>query len=352
MNRVALMLVALAGFAIPPSLTLASDLPWKHSWAEATTAAKPRDAIIMVDVYTDWCRWCKVLDAQTFGDSRVQKELGDLVLLKLNAEKGEGIAFNTKHGVRSYPTVLFLDAAGQEVERLTGFVNAEVFLTRLAEIKSGEGTLLALRAKEKAAPTDGLNLKKLGDKFVGRSENETARSYYARALELDPDNKLGYISEIYLNLARMSLAERKNDDARKQLEKVIELGDNSLALKQAYPALRRLYLVAQDNAAISPMHDHVLGVLKDDPAVLNDIAWHHASRSERLDEALKWATRSVALDPEKATSYDTLAEVHHRRGEHDDAIRSIDLALKISPESAYFSKQKQRFTEAVGRTNG
>jgi thiol:disulfide interchange protein len=42
----------------------------------------------MIDVYTDWCGWCKKLDSETFADARVGAATRGLVSIRVNAEKG------------------------------------------------------------------------------------------------------------------------------------------------------------------------------------------------------------------------------------------------------------------------
>ncbi len=52
--------------------------------AKALKEKKP----IMIDVYTDWCYWCKVMDKETFTDSAVKKYMIDnYVCIKWNPEK-------------------------------------------------------------------------------------------------------------------------------------------------------------------------------------------------------------------------------------------------------------------------
>lgn len=50
---------------------------------------------IFVDVYTDWCGWCKKMDKGTFTDSNIVRSLNTYYYpVKFNAEKGDTIVFN------------------------------------------------------------------------------------------------------------------------------------------------------------------------------------------------------------------------------------------------------------------
>lgn len=64
------------------------------SWQEAAQLSKTHPKKIFVDVYTDWCGWCKRMDASTFQDPEVVKYVNDnFYAVKLNAEMKDDIEF-------------------------------------------------------------------------------------------------------------------------------------------------------------------------------------------------------------------------------------------------------------------
>ena len=49
---------------------------------------------VMVDMYTSWCGWCKVMDKKTFTDPNVVQYLNEnFVLVKFNAERRNPVEF-------------------------------------------------------------------------------------------------------------------------------------------------------------------------------------------------------------------------------------------------------------------
>lgn len=65
---------------------------------EAMTAAKKKKKKVFVDVYTDWCGWCKRMDATTFQDPQVVKYLNEnFYPVKFNAEQKADIKFKEKN---------------------------------------------------------------------------------------------------------------------------------------------------------------------------------------------------------------------------------------------------------------
>ncbi len=105
-----------------------SGVKW-YTWEEASKANKNEKKKFFVDIYTDWCGWCKRMDRTTYKNPEVVKYLNTYFYpVKLNAEQKEDIKFNGqtfkwkaggKNGIHSlayslvdghlsYPTVVYL----------------------------------------------------------------------------------------------------------------------------------------------------------------------------------------------------------------------------------------------------
>ena len=64
---------------------------------EADSLYKIKKRPIFIDVYTDWCGWCKRMDASTFKDPNIAGYLNaNFYPVKLNAETRDTITFNGK----------------------------------------------------------------------------------------------------------------------------------------------------------------------------------------------------------------------------------------------------------------
>ena len=102
----------------------------KESWAEIKEIAKKENKLIFIDVFTDWCGPCKLMEEEVFSLQKV----GDFynqqfVNYKFDAEKGEGITLKNRFKVNLYPTYLFVDPVLDEVvHRSTSRQAMEVFL--------------------------------------------------------------------------------------------------------------------------------------------------------------------------------------------------------------------------------
>lgn len=103
---------------------------------------------ILVDVYTDWCGWCKVMDKNTFKHPVIAKYINEnFYAVKLNAEQQEDITLNGTtykfvnqgrrgyhelaakllNGQMGYPSVVFLDEQVRVIQPLSGYIKPQPF---------------------------------------------------------------------------------------------------------------------------------------------------------------------------------------------------------------------------------
>lgn len=120
---------------------VSSSIQWL-TLQEAIDKNKKKPKKIFIDLYTDWCGWCKVMDKQTFTDQQIIEYMNaNYYAVKMNAEKNEVISFKGKdynfvaqgnrgyhelaaelmQGKMSYPTVVFLDEKMDLLQPIPGF---------------------------------------------------------------------------------------------------------------------------------------------------------------------------------------------------------------------------------------
>ena len=130
------LLVSGVAFAIPPKEV--AGVEWKKYDEKALAAARAAGKPVVIDFYADWCLPCKELDEKTFTDAKVIAELGRFERLKADLTSPEDAvtkALTEQYAVVGVPTILFLDANGQEASRLFGFEKSEPFLQRARQVK-------------------------------------------------------------------------------------------------------------------------------------------------------------------------------------------------------------------------
>ena len=86
-------IIACFGFMNPFPSTTKEKIHW-ISFEEAEKLNKEKPLPILVDIYTDWCGWCKVMDKNTFADPEVARILNEKFYpVKFNAEQREDVTF-------------------------------------------------------------------------------------------------------------------------------------------------------------------------------------------------------------------------------------------------------------------
>lgn len=109
--------------------------------AELQVAYSKNPKPILVDVYTDWCGWCKVMDRETYSNDNVADYINEhYYAVKLNAEQKETIEWNGKKynydkrnkvnqlavyltgGQLSFPTTIFLTDLNARPAPISGYL--------------------------------------------------------------------------------------------------------------------------------------------------------------------------------------------------------------------------------------
>ena len=136
--------VALCGAALPARAAGPTWKDWNSGLKEASAAGKP----VLVDIYTDWCTWCKRMDQDVYARPEVKQYLAEhFVTVKLNAEYSTAASYEGKSytsrtlaqrfRVNGYPTTIFLRANGSHIANVPGYVPADRFLLLLRYIGDG-----------------------------------------------------------------------------------------------------------------------------------------------------------------------------------------------------------------------
>ena len=92
-----------------------------NSLSSVLEKASKENKLVFVDIYTDWCTPCKLMDKDVFTDQSTADYINkNFISYKVNAEKANGPDLSVIFGVQVYPTLLFLNEKGQVLSRKDG----------------------------------------------------------------------------------------------------------------------------------------------------------------------------------------------------------------------------------------
>ncbi len=100
---------------------LAVNFTPSETLSDIVDEANRTNKLVFVDFYTDWCLPCKLMDEEVFTHQATADFLNDnFINYKVNAEVGNGQNLAVIFNITAYPTLLFLDKNGRELERKVG----------------------------------------------------------------------------------------------------------------------------------------------------------------------------------------------------------------------------------------
>ena len=192
--------------------------------------------------------------------------------------------------------------------------------TYVAQNQVAAGTQ-KIREQAASQPKSARLQKFLGDWLAATGDRAGALQAYTAAKQLDPQ-----FTAADLAMARVYLADNKNDAARQILMRILQT--NSVN-EEAYVWMGVLEERAGNLDAAITDYRKVLAINSNDVMALNNLAFLLADhgQAQQLDEALKLAQQVRSLVPKSSNVDDTMGWVYYKKGIYPSAVQQLKDAV-------------------------
>lgn len=322
------------------------------SYADVLAKAKAENKIVMIDFYTDWCKWCVELDKKVYTNPEVAGFANTYQInWKIDAEKGEGVELAKKYNVSGYPTIVFVDGSGEEIDRIIGYLPAKDFLVLMREFAAGK-TVTSLKKSLESNPDDVEANFRLGKRSLDLGITDEAKKCFERVVALDPGNKKGFTDDAELYLAQMS-GKSENIDA------FIKKYPDSDITKQANLYMAEIAMGNNDYAGADEYYKNLISKYgKSDEEVSFSYGQYLITKmyalTKKADATEADYKKGIDIANEcfdyvkgsinESSCYFYMSEFYFKLGDKKSANENIDKALQIHDKKA-FRDQKEKINK-------
>lgn len=124
--------------------TNAPEIVWLTSEEAGRAKATAENKPVLIDFGASWCTACKELEHNTFPNPAVRTEAQRFIAIRVDATDDEAPdtkRLQDKYKVVGLPTVIMLDASGNEVTRFNEFVTADKFVAAMKKVPTSSAAV-------------------------------------------------------------------------------------------------------------------------------------------------------------------------------------------------------------------
>jgi len=338
-QRVSLLVVMCGGWT---ACTQAQPAFKSISYDQALKQAAQEKKLVFIDFYTTWCGPCKMLDQTTLQDAWVTKWLAEkTVALKIDAEKELKLA--EKFKVEFYPTLIFLNPEGKELERLLGYVDAEEFRNAARDLDKGV-TALERAQQDIAREPDNPRVHLDFAAALARKQRfaEAQKEYFwclDHGVEKDPafarvrDERV--IPEL-ISLGQM------HEPAQEELLKRRDAAERRILDGKAAPGDAALFgevcLAVMDEEQLLSVYDALAarGSSSDGVKALLEYAFPALLAAKRYQDIAKAIDVPAKIDAVLSEGRQALADQPKSGADAGNGLRTMQIARTVSQAAEYF----------------
>lgn len=216
-----------------PSSIKTGSIRWETSILKAMEIAKEKDKPIFVELYAEWCNYCKTLEKEIFPDPEVVRVLEKFVTVRLNGEEYPN--FMERYQARGYPTLLFLDKYSNYINKLPGMPSKDLVIREAKSALLNSNIEEKLLKNFKANPISLRNNFELGVYYYQTEDYAKSASFFQKATQLNAvGEELDLKRQSLYNLALIQMNQGNYTIAVSSWNKYIVQYKTSSSLASAY----------------------------------------------------------------------------------------------------------------------
>ena len=248
-----------------------------------------------------------------------------------------------KYNGYAIPLLMFLDSSGNEIERIVGYKTPDEFVDIINNVITNTNTFSNLISKYNSGSVEPDLIDQLSFKSEIRNDTSLSNELYGLILAQRENfhSKTIERAEFYF-----SKVEAKNGNLDR-IKIFIKQFSESDKIQEAYRVIISYYKSKKDIDMEIETHQKLISIYPDYPSVLNSYAWRMSEIERELEDGLEKINHAINLTDKNDRSYpnilDTKAELLWKMNLFEEAIKTIEKAISIDPESKYYKEQKIKF---------
>lgn len=190
----------------------AGTIPWDSNLDRARTTALQAHQPVLVEFWAVWCPGCEEMDRNVYGDEQVASAMRKVTPARIDIDREPMLARH--YEVTATPTLLLMDAYGNELFRFTGTLARDRVLQVLAETPADISKLNTLAGQIAAKKDNFTALAAMGHELRAHAFYRASTRFFTRALDTrDGRQPTESRREILLANARNAVAIRAYAEA-------------------------------------------------------------------------------------------------------------------------------------------
>jgi len=172
---------------------LRTGIQWQRALDAALREAKTLSKPVLAYFFVPGSDYCVRMEDGVLRDKEIVNAAQEFVCARFSAVRQPEIA--RKFDVRGAPTLLVLDATGNEMTRIAGLVEAPRLLARLADARRGKLTLRDARRQAGRDPRDVAANWLVAESYLEDGREDLAEPFLRNVIAADEDNRQGHTDD-------------------------------------------------------------------------------------------------------------------------------------------------------------